>query len=312
MAASPKESPFDPAVLDALAGLDFVARTVVEGYLAGQHRSPRRGSSAEFAQHREYAPGDDLRHVDWRIFAKSQRLVVKEYVEESNLVAYIAVDTSGSMGFSSGASRTKGWTKLDYARWVAAALGHLILGQRDLVGLELFDAKPSLCLPPAGGAPQRSAMINLLEGARPSGATDEGAAFSDLAQKMPQRGVAVLISDFLGEPEQMFAGIGELVARGHEPLLLQVLDPRELDFAYEGYLRLDDLEGGAPLKVDARVLADAYRDEVAAHQSELARRAASLSLDFLPMTTDMGIDNALSAYLARRTARSKHQAGGRL
>ena len=299
-------------MLDALAGLDFVARTVVEGYLAGQHRSPRRGSSAEFAQHREYAPGDDLRHVDWRIFAKSQRLVVKEYVEESNLVAYIAVDTSGSMGFTSGASRTAKWTKLDYARWVAAALGHLILGQRDLVGIELFDSTPGTRLPPAGGAPQRGAMIELLESATPSGGTDEGAAFSDLAQKMPHRGVAVLISDFLGEPAEMFAGIEDLVARGHEPLLLQVLDPRELDFNCEGYLRLDDLEGGGPLKVDARVLGDAYREEVAAHQAELARRAARLSLDFLPMTTDMGIDNALSAYLSRRAARSKHQAGGRL
>ena len=299
-------------MLDALAGLDFVARTVVEGYLAGGHRSPRRGSSAEFAQHREYAPGDDLRHVDWRIFAKSQRLVVKEYVEESNLVAYIAVDTSGSMGFTSGAARTKSWTKLDYARWVAAALGHLILGQRDLVGLELFDEGPGQRLPPAGGAPQRGALIHMLESATPSGATDEGAAFTDLAQKIPQRGVAVLISDFLGEPAEMFAGIEELVARGHEPILMQVLDPRELDFDYEGYLRLDDLEGGAPLKVDARVLREAYREEVAAHQTELAHRAAALSLDFLPMTTDMGIDNALSAYLARRAARAKHQSGGRL
>lgn len=298
-------------MLDALAGLDFVARTVVEGYLAGGHRSPRRGSSAEFAQHREYAPGDDLRHVDWRIFAKSERLVVKEYIEESNLVAHIAVDTSGSMGFTSGASRTARWNKLDYARWVAAALGHLILGQRDLVGLELFDEYPGRRLPPAGGAPQRAAMIELLESATPSGATDEGAAFGNLARKMPKRGVAILISDFLGDIDPMFKGIEELVARGHEPLLLQVLDPRELDFHYEGYLRLDDLEGGAPLKVDARVLGEAYREEVAAHQAALAKRASALSIDFLPMTTDMGVDNALTAYLARRAARSKHQMGGR-
>lgn len=312
MAQSPKQSPFDPAVLDALAGLDFVARTVVEGYLAGRHRSPHRGSSAEFAQHREYAPGDDLRHVDWRIFAKSQRLVVKEYVEESNLVAYIAVDTSGSMAFSSGAGRTKSWTKLDYARFVAASLGHLILGQRDLVGIELFDTQPGKRLPPAGGAPQQSALIELLEAATPGGETDAGAAFGDLAEKMPQRGVAILISDFLGDPSTMFAGIEKLVARGHEPLLMQVLDPRELDFEYEGFLRLNDLEGTGTLKVDARALAEAYREEVALHQKELAKRAAALSLDFLSMTTDMGIDNALTAYLARRAARSKHQLGGRL
>ncbi len=309
MAQTEKRSPFDPAVLDALSGLDFVARSVVEGFLAGGHRSPRRGSSAEFAQHREYAPGDDVRHIDWRIFAKNERVVVKEFIEESNLVAHIAVDTSGSMGFTSGAARTARWTKLDYARWVAAALGHLIIGQRDTVSVELFDDGPTQRIPSGGGAPQRASMIKLLEGATPSGTTDEGAAFSELATRMPKRGIAILISDFLGELEPMFAGIESIVARGHEPLLLQVLDPRELDFQYEGYLRLDDLEGGAPLKIDARVLGDAYREEVRAHQSGIAQRAAAMSLDFVTMTTDRGVDTALSAYLARRAARAKHQGG---
>lgn len=311
MAQTEKRSPFDPAVLDALAGLDFVARTVVEGFLAGGHRSPRRGSSAEFAQHREYAPGDDVRHVDWRIFAKNERLVVKEFIEESNLFAHIAVDTSGSMGFTSGASRTASWTKLDYARWVAAALGHLIIGQRDTVSFELFDDGPTQRLPPGGGATQRASMIKLLEGAQPSGRTDEGAAFRELAPRLPKRGVAILISDFLGELEPMFAGIEEIVGRGHEPLLLQVLDPRELDFNYEGYIRLDDLEGGESLKVDARVIGEAYREEVTKHQQGIAQRAAALSLDFVTLTTDRGVDTALSAYLARRAARAKHGGSAR-
>lgn len=309
MAQTDKQSPFDPAVLDALAGLDFVARTVVEGFLAGGHRSPRRGSSAEFAQHREYAPGDDVRHVDWRIFAKNERVVVKEFIEESNLLAHIAVDTSGSMGFTSGASRTARWTKLDYARWVAAALGHLIIGQRDTVSLELFDDGPTQRIPPGGGAPQRASMIELLESAAPSGATDEGAAFTELATRLPKRGVAVLISDFLGDLEPMFAGIEAIVARGHEPLLLQVLDPRELDFQYEGYLRLDDLEGSGSLKVDARVIGAAYREEVERHQQGIAQRAAAMSLDHIVLTTDRGVDTALSAYLARRSARAKHGGG---
>lgn len=310
MASKEKRSPFDPAILDRLAGLDFVARTVVEGFLAGGHRSPRKGSSPEFAQHREYAPGDDLRHVDWRIFAKSQRLVVKEYIEESNLVANIALDTSGSMGFGSDTAKSTGWTKLDYGRWVAAALGHLILGQRDTVGLVEFDTAIKNTLPPGGGAPQRHALIELLEAATPGGETAEGPCFRDLSRQMSGRGIAILISDFLGDLGPMFQGLEALVAGGHEPILLQVLDRRELDFDYEGYLRLEDLEGGAPLKVDARVLAEAYREEVEAHQAALARHAAALSLDLVTMVTDTGVDTALAAYLARRAARISRHAGG--
>ena len=310
MAGSTKQSPFDPAILDRLAGLDFVARTVVEGFLAGGHRSPKKGSSPEFAQHREYAPGDDLRHVDWRIFAKSQRLVVKEYHEESNLIANLAIDTSGSMGFGSSAARTSGWSKLDYARWVAAALGHLILGQRDSVGLVEFDTRCTHHLPPGGGAPQRQALIEVLESTEPGGETEEGPCFEELARHMPGRGIAVLISDFLGELEPMFSGLEALVAGGHEPLLLQVLDRRELDFDYEGYLRLEDLEGGANLKVDARVLAEAYREEVDAHQAALMRHAGALGLDLVTMVTDTGVDTALAAYLARRSARVTRHAGG--
>lgn len=309
MAEPTKRSPFDPAILDRLAGLDFVARTVVEGFLAGGHRSPRKGSSPEFAQHREYAPGDDLRHLDWRIFAKSQRLVVKEFHEESNLVAHIALDTSGSMAFGSSAARTGGWSKLDYGRWVAAALGHLILGQRDLVGLVHFDTALRAALPPGGGQPQRQALIGLLEEAEPGGETDEGPCFAELAGQLPGRGVAILISDFLGDLDPMFRGLEALLAAGHEPLLLQVLDRRELDFDYEGYLRLEDLEGGPALKVDARVLAEAYREEVDAHQAALGRRAANLGLDLVTMVTDQGVDTALAAYLARRTAGASRSSG---
>jgi uncharacterized protein (DUF58 family) len=304
-------SPFDPAVLDALAGLDFVARTVVEGFLAGEHRSPRRGSSAEFAQHREYAPGDDLRHIDWRIFARSERLVVKEYIEESNLIANIVLDTSGSMAFSgNGREGEPTWSKLDYARWVAAALGQLILGQRDIAGLILFDTESHQILPPAGGAPQRAALLKQLEAASPGGETQEGASLAQVVRHMPGRGIALVISDFLGEVEELFKGVEALISQGHEPVLLQVLHPRELDFDFDGYLRLQDLEGSGQLKVDARVLREAYLEEVAAHQAHLAKRAAAYAVDFVQMNTNQGVDVALSRYLSIRSARLTRHAGG--
>lgn len=311
MAKPSSNSPFDPAILDALGGLEFVARTVVEGFLAGEHRSPRKGSSAEFAQHREYSPGDDLRHIDWRIFARSERLVVKEYIEESNLIANIVLDTSGSMGFAgSGADGEATWSKLDYGRWVAAALGQLILGQRDTLGLLTFDTESHQILPPAGGSHQRAALLNQLEAATPGGETEAGASLTQVVPHMPGRGIAIVISDFLGEIPDIFKGVEALIAQGHEPILLQVLHPRELDFSFDGYLRLEDLEGSGQLKVDARVLRDAYLQEVAEHQAQLAAKAAAYAVDFVPMRTDTGVDVALSHYLAARKAGPARHSGG--
>ncbi|MDP6956926.1 MAG: DUF58 domain-containing protein, partial [Planctomycetota bacterium] len=154
---SPAAGVLDPKVLDRLAGLSLVARQVVEGFMAGHHRSPHRGSSIEFAQHRPYVQGDELRHVDWKVFAKSDRLVVKEFIEETNLACHLLLDASESMAFGSLA-----WTKLDYARWCAAALAHLLLASRDMAGLVVFDDQARRVLPPAGGAAQRKGILDAL------------------------------------------------------------------------------------------------------------------------------------------------------
>ena len=154
---TPRIESLDPAVLDRLSHLSLVARTVVEGFMAGHHRSPHRGSSVEFAQHRPYAPGDELRTVDWKVFARSDRLVVKEYVEETNLSCHLLLDASESMAYGS-----EKWTKFDYARWCAAALAHLVLIQRDTAGLVLFDEGHRQRVPPGNGAPQEAAILSLL------------------------------------------------------------------------------------------------------------------------------------------------------
>ena len=177
--------------------------------MAGQHRSPHRGSSVEFAQHREYVHGDEMRHVDWKIFAKSDRLVVKEFVEETNFDCHLLVDASESMAFQSGS-----WSKFDYARWCAAALAHLVLSQRDASGLVVFDEKARHKVPPGNGPAQRADMIRLLEEAAPDGKTSLGDVLTWLATRLPRRGIIIVLSDFFDEPAKNRRRLAPLVLRG--------------------------------------------------------------------------------------------------
>jgi len=298
-AGSP-ENALDPAVLDRLQGLSLVARTVVEGFMAGHHRSPQRGSSVEFAQHRQYVPGDELRRLDWKIFARSDRLVVKEFVAETNFSCHLLVDASESMAFGS-----QRWTKLDYARWCAASLAHLVIRQRDAAGLVLFDQEVRDKVPPRTGVQQEQEMLHALEQAQPRGATGVGGVLSWLATRLRRRGIVAVFSDFFDQEELLIEGVRRLIFGGHEPILFQVLDPQELEFDYSGLLRLDGLEGLGRMKVDPRAIRSAYREELLAHRERLARAARALSCDFVPLLTDTPLDVALSTYLAHRAARAR-------
>ncbi len=290
----------DPKVLDRLSHLSVVARRVVEGFMAGHHRSPHRGSSVEFAQHRPYSPGDELRAIDWRVFARSERLVVKEYIEETNLSCNILLDASESMGFGSLAH-----TKLDYARWGAAALSHLILGQRDTAGLVVFDASERAKVPPGNGTPQEVAILRTLEEAEPQGETHVGEVLSWLASRLRRRGISAIFSDFFDDLESIGDGLKRLVYGGHEPILFQVLDPLELSFELDSLVRLEGLEGSGTHKVDPKAIREAYLEEIRAHNRALARQATSLSIDYVLLRTDEPLDALLAAYLARRSARSR-------
>lgn len=293
----------DPAVLDRLAKLSLVARTVVEGFMAGGHRSPHRGSSVEFAQHREYVPGDDLRFLDEKIFAKSNRLVVKEFVEETNFACHLLVDCSASMRYGSLA-----WSKLDYARWAASSLAYLVLNQRDTAGLVLFDERARHTVPPGNGAAQAVSILATLERAEARGETGVGDVLDWIGSRLRQKGIVCILSDFFDEPQRVLEGVRRLRVAGHEPILMQVVDPRELDFEFDGHLRLDALEGDARMKVDAKSLRQAYREEVEAHAAALAHGANTLGVDLVVLRTDAPLDVALSTYLALRKARTR---GGR-
>lgn len=303
MSPETKTSALDPAVLDRLSNLTLVARTVVGGFMAGQHRSARLGSSVEFAQHREYVPGDELKRVDWKVFARSDRLVVKQYVEETNLVCHLLVDASESMGYGS-----LPWTKLDYARWAAAALAHLVIQQRDTAGLVVFDEGFRAKVPPGNGAAQRHSIIDTLEKTEARGPTRIGATIDWIAPKLKSRGIVCIFSDFFDDPDKITAGLRRLVHAGHEPILFQVLDPEELQFDFKALLKLEGLEGTGTQRIDPRALRAAYLEEIEKHRRELMRQASLLRADFVPLTTSVGLDAALSTYLAHRTARAR---GGR-
>lgn len=296
-------SSLDPAVLDRLSSLSLVARTVVEGFMAGQHRSPHRGSSVEFVQHREYAPGDELRRVDWQVFARSDRLVVKEYVEETNLTCHMLLDASESMAYGS-----LDWTKLDYARWCAAALTHLVLSVRDTAGLVVFDEGHRTKVPPGNGAAQLKAMLDTFEQAEPGGPTAIGDVLHWLGPKLSRRGVVAIFSDFFDDLDKIAGGLRRLVHSGHEPILFQVLDPQELTFDFGSFVRFDGLEGTGVHKVDPKAIRAAYLEEVERHNTTLAREARTLNLDLVPISTASPLDAVLSTYLARRLSRAR---GGR-
>ncbi len=290
----------DPAVLDRLNGLELVARRVVEGFMAGVHASPQRGSSVEFAQHRAYAPGDELRKVDWKVFARSDRLVVKEYVEETNLSLNLLVDASESMAFSSLA-----WSKFDYARWCAGSLAHLVLAKRDTAGLVIFDEGMRTKVPPGNGMPQEVAILTALEQAKPDGQTAVGGVLQSLVPRLRRRGITAVFSDFFDDPQTIMDGVTQLVHRGHEPILFQVLDPLEVSFDIDALVKFEGLENAGDLKIDPKAIREAYIEEIEGHSRELARRARSLSVDFVRVTTDEPLDAVLSAYLSRRLARAR-------
>jgi uncharacterized protein (DUF58 family) len=293
----------DPAVLDGLESLSLVARTVVEGFMSGQHRSPQRGSSVEFAQHREYVPGDEVRRVDWQIFARTDRLVVKEFVEETNFSCHLLVDASESMAYGS-----LPWSKFDYARWCAAALGHLVIRQRDAAGLVLFDGSVRERLPPANASQQEAEIVRVLERAAPAGATGVGDVLRWISGRLRRRGIVAVFSDFFDDAGKVVEGMRRLRHAGHEPILFQVLDPMEVEFDFTQLVRLEGLEDSGRLRIDPKAIRNAYLEELASHQRELKRQAQILACDFIPLTTRTGVDVALSTYLSRRSARARTKA----
>jgi len=293
---------FDPQVLARLEGLPLRARRIVEGYVAGVHRSPYHGFSIEFAEHREYAPGDDLRYLDWKVFGRTDKFYLKQFEEETNLVCSLVLDTSESMGYRSEAAPM---SKLDYARCIAAALAYLVLRQQDSVGLVTFDREVRASLRASSNPSQWEPLIRVMEESSPREKTAAGAIFHDLAERIRRRGIVVVLSDLFDDVDAMLAGLKHFRHRRHEVIVFHVLDPAELEFPFDEATRFQGLEGWADLVVEPRALRRAYLDQFDRYLRRVRHGCRAAQIDHVLMRTDRSLELALSSYLASRMKRSR-------
>jgi uncharacterized protein (DUF58 family) len=285
----------DPEVLNSIASLELKARLIVEGFVSGLHRSPFHGFSVEFAEHREYVPGDDVRFVDWKVYGKSDRYYIKQYEEETNLRAWLFVDVSESMGYGSGAM-----TKMEYARHMAAALAYLITQQQDAAGLCLFDSDLRTVVPPASSAGHLRALIQRLAEAEPRGRTGIADALHLASEQIGRRGVVILISDLLDRPEDILGAVRRLRHRKHEVILFHLLDRDERTFPFERTTRFEGLEEMPHVMADPAALRKQYLAELESFTREVSRGCRGNAADFVGVDTQMPLDVTLSTYLASR------------
>jgi uncharacterized protein (DUF58 family) len=286
-----------PGILDRVERLAFLARETVEGYLAGLHRSPYHGFAVEFHQHRAYVPGDEIRHIDWKVYARSERYYVKQYEEETNLVAHLLLDGSESMRYSS-----TGITKLEYGAFLVACLGYLILLQTDAAALGVFDRAVRTYVPPSTRLEHIHRVLGVLSEARAERKTDVGAVFHHFAERLRRRGVVVVISDLFDDVASVVNGLQHLRFGGHEVVVFHVLDPAELHFDFGGVMRFKGLEDLGRLVVEPRRIRDTYLRALHAFLTRLRHACEHSRIDYVQINTATPIDVALTRYLARRMA----------
>lgn len=269
-----------------IASLELRARTVAEGVLVGSHRSRRFGSSTEFAEHKLYTPGDELKHLDWKAYARTDRYFVRRYEEEANLDVYVVVDASGSMGYAGGARGAYHHSKLDYACTLAGALGFLASRRSDGVGLSVFAGEERGILPPRARRDRTAEFFRMLEQVVPEGVTDVVGVLESVAQRLTRKALVVLVTDLLDVGEDALDPLAILRRRGADVLVLHVLDRDELDFPFDGVVRFVDMEGDREVQVDAPGVREAYLDELKGFLQRAKRGAAERDLRYLLAPSD--------------------------
>jgi len=284
------------------SNLQVLARGVVEGYCSGLHRSPHKGFSVEFKEHRSYVPGDDIRTIDWKLFGKTDRLYIREYEEETNLRCTILLDSSGSMAYSG--SRSNGSTKHDYAVRTAACLAYLMLQQQDSVGLVTFDKQVRRYIPPRARPKHLHAIINELQSQKPEFETELGDVFHEMVVKMHRRGLLLIISDLFADVDRLMKSLAQFRHANHEIIIFQIWDPDELDFPFRQWTQFQSLEAASNRHlVDPAQIRRAYLEKLAQFRDQLAKGCNRHRISLVPMTTDQPHADSLAAYLALRNAR---------
>ncbi len=299
MTSSPTRR-FDPSALAKFGKLSLVARSVVEGFLSGIHQSPYKGFSVEFAEHRQYYPGDEIRHIDWRVYGKTDRWFIKEYEQETNLHAHILLDASGSMAY-----RGKGTSKLEYAAWIAASLAYLMLHQHDAVGLLVHDHKIRTTLPPHAGPKQLPRILQALEAGQPGGETGLAPLWHDLAGRVRRKGMFIILSDCFDKLPDLLLALRNLRHRRHDVLLLHILAPEEIEFPFRRMTQFRNLEQpGHKLLLDAAQMRQEYLKNFRTFCDGLRIGARDMQIDYHLLRTDEPVERALGHYLTRRMSRS--------
>ncbi len=283
----------DPKTLDRIKRIDVRARLVVEGFITGQHRSPYNGYAVEFATHREYAPGDDLRHIDWKVWSKTDRLYVKEYEEETNLNCHLIVDCSKSMRYG----ESDGWSKYDYAATAAASLAFMMQQQQDAVGLTVFSNKIDVALKPSTHPSHIKKLFFELEGCEPDHETDISDPFLALSAKFRQRGMVVLFSDLFVDPDVLQTALGQFRTRRHEVIVFHVMHKDELTFPFQENTLFRGLEVEAQLHTEPRALRRSYLDAVERYMDRIKKVCSANAIDHVLMDTSTPLDAVLSSYL---------------
>ncbi len=290
-----RETYLDPALLMKLGGLLIRARSVVEGAIAGMHRSPHKGSSVEFAEYKEYTPGDEIKHIDWKAFGRFDKYYVKQFEDETNLRAYLVLDASGSMNFGS-----EGVTKLEYARTLAASISYLLLRQGDAVAARGFDDEPGLFLPPSSKSSHLDDVLRVLESMPGRGRTDIAAALQSLAERVRRRGLMIIISDMLDDSQRVMNIAKVMRKRRQEVAVFHLLDPAEVELPYEGLTIFEGLEGEDDLLVDPDDIRDRYREEMVGHIREIERECREGDIEYFRVMTTTPLEKVIMDFVVGR------------
>jgi uncharacterized protein (DUF58 family) len=292
------DRPFlDPAVVARLGSLELKARTIVEGFLSGLHRSPFKGFSVEFAEYRQYIPGDDLSTIDWRVYARSDRYYIKKFEEETNLDCHLMLDCSGSMGYGS----HHGMSKFEYGACLAASLGYLMNRQRDAVGLTAFDEQIVSMLPASSRPGHIRSILIALDRMTTAHKTDVSKPLHRLADSLTKRGLVVLISDLLDDPDQVIRGLRHFRFRGSDVVVFHVLDPDEINFPFDRATRFEDLETGEEIMAVPSIVRAHYLKEIGALIERYRRELGGAGIDYELIPTDRPLELALLSYLSTRS-----------
>jgi uncharacterized protein (DUF58 family) len=288
----------DPRAVAKLGSVSLVARGVVEGFVTGLHRSPHHGFSVEFSEHRPYSPGDEIRRIDWKSYARSDRFTVKLFENETNVRCYVLLDRSASMGYGS-----EGRTKLEYAASLAGCLAYLMVRQQDSVGLVSFGREVERYIPPRSTPTHLRVILEELERLKAAGPTEVARTFHDLAESMKRRSLVVILSDLMDDESEVMRALHHFRRRKHEVILFHVLDPAELRFPFSRLADFTDMETGERIQVDPRYAREAYLEELGEFVRRFRRECSKTLVEYVPVDTSTPYEVMLTAYLARRGGR---------